>query len=793
MSLYSTVNKILSIARRQPDVFDAGEGDIYEALNGRMDVAYPIVWLTQQQHPQDIAVDGDFNTFTFTMFYVDRLTSDKSNRLQVQSHAIEVLQNIARELELETDLPTKNYVTFTERFESLCAGAYLEFSMYDLIDDGCVETFAPPALYHMYYHTTDGKTINTNSATEFGAGLLVFNRAMEETAYSYIDGETYSVNGELIFYGAPTEVPENSLFRNDNLDAIYLLPTIGAIGNNAFSECLNLRTIGGSAATENIVSYGFTVFSDTKIGETFSLGSKTIYVSDWLLRGVNNFPDGVIGINMPLAKWRTDVSKSAVWSDYTNIQCYRFTDVTVCGRVFFDAHEDIGSDVTTTQVTFETSLDGFKWNAWWNGDYIFCSGQWNGGEKSITVSGIPTVTYGSVYGAITVEAVSEDGFSYGQVTFAKAEPEPPVEYTFTFNNSEGEVFGSGTTANTISWTTDYPGVVTWDFSEGTSGMTSSDRVTVTFAENTGETMNIYYFTAYDDSGETLGEISFYVLGEHEDSGSTSGDTEYYPDARSGYSNEYLTLEIISGGTLEFNSPNRFAVWLTATKEYSRDNGQTWTAVNSGSTINVNSGERINLRGVGTGEEFKWDLNIGGTAIFNAEGNIRSYARYAYYMFGRSNIVSAKNLIIEQGDWCDIMFSNCEKLVEAPALPAKKVSNNAYYGMFLSCTSLETAPALPATVLGKECYRSMFAYCTSLTAAPELPAATLVDGCYRSMFDGCSKLAYIKCLATDISASDCLRRWVGGVSSTGTFVKAAGTVWPEGIAGIPKNWTVEEAS
>ena len=709
MSLYSTVNKILSIARRQPDVFDAGEGDIYELLNGRMDIAYPVVALTQQQHPQDMAVDGDFSTFTFTLFYVDRLTSDKSNRLQVQSHAIEVLRNIARELETETDLPTKNYVTFTERFESMCAGAYLEFSMYDILDDACVETFAPPVLHSMYYHTTDGKAINTNGSTEFGDGLLVFNRAMEETAYVYVDGKTYSVNGELIFYGAPTNVPVVALFRNANLDAIYLLPTVNAIGDRAFEDCPNLTTIGGSAATENIISYASQVFSNTKIGETFSLGSKTMYIGGGILSGVTNFPDGIIDINMTSERWSTEVPKENNWADGSNIQCRRFTDRMICGE-------------------------------------------------------------------------------------EPEPPEPPVTaYTFTFNNSDGDVLGSGTTANTISWTTDYPGVVTWEFSEGTSGMTSADRVTVTFAENTGETMNGYYFTAYDDSGETLGDISFYVLGEHEDSGSTSGDTEYYPDTRSGYSNEYLTLEIISGGTLEFNSPNRIAPWLNATKEYSRDNGQTWTAVNSGSTINVNSGERINLRGIGTGEEFRWDLNIMGTAIFNAEGNIRSYARYAYNMFSGSSVISAENLIIEQGDWCDGMFAHCEKLVEAPALPAKKVNNNAYYNMFMACYSLETAPALPATVLGKECYRNMFAYCTSLTAAPELPATTLVDGCYYHMFGGCSKLAYIKCLATDISASDCLRRWVEGVSGTGTFVKAAGTVWPEGASGIPTGWTVEEAS
>ena len=46
------------------------------------------------------------------------------------------------------------------------------------------------------------------------------------------------------------------------------------------------------------------------------------------------------------------------------------------------------------------------------------------------------------------------------------------------------------------------------------------------------------------------------------------------------------------------------------------------------------------------------------------------------------------------------------------------------------------------------------------------------------------------LATDISASSCLANWVSGVSSTGTFTKAASmTSLPTGINGIPSGWTV----
>ena len=62
-----------------------------------------------------------------------------------------------------------------------------------------------------------------------------------------------------------------------------------------------------------------------------------------------------------------------------------------------------------------------------------------------------------------------------------------------------------------------------------------------------------------------------------------------------------------------------------------------------------------------------------------------------------------------------------------------------------------------------------------------------------MFYGCTSLNYIKCLATDISATDCTNNWVSGVSSTGTFVKASSMkFWPTGNSGIPTGWAKQDA-
>ena len=145
-----------------------------------------------------------------------------------------------------------------------------------------------------------------------------------------------------------------------------------------------------------------------------------------------------------------------------------------------------------------------------------------------------------------------------------------------------------------------------------------------------------------------------------------------------------------------------------------------------------------------------------------------------------------------------MFRDCYSLTTAPALPATTLADWCYDAMFLMCESLTTAPALPATTLAPYCYVEMFRECTSLTKAPELPATTLVDGCYEAMFQGCNELNYIKMLAIDVSAPNCLLNWVYGVNDYGLFVKNRDATWDDVVYSngvvyyyrVPKDWNKE---
>jgi hypothetical protein len=95
-------------------------------------------------------------------------------------------------------------------------------------------------------------------------------------------------------------------------------------------------------------------------------------------------------------------------------------------------------------------------------------------------------------------------------------------------------------------------------------------------------------------------------------------------------------------------------------------------------------------------------------------------------------------------------------------------------------------------LKQYCGYYMFCNCSSLTTAPKLPATELAEGCYSYMFQSCTSLNYIKCLAIDISASNCTAGWVFGVASNGTFVKHPDmNDWIIGTGGIPIGWEIKD--
>ena len=219
-------------------------------------------------------------------------------------------------------------------------------------------------------------------------------------------------------------------------------------------------------------------------------------------------------------------------------------------------------------------------------------------------------------------------------------------------------------------------------------------------------------------------------------------------------NNYLTIEALEDGLTASLSENAC--------EYCVDGDGNWITLAAGTaTESINTGQTLSFRG-------KLTLN-------SSNG------------IGTFTISNRCNL---NGNCMSMLFG--DNAADNYSLSGK---NYAFGKLFYKCTNIVNVSDnfLPATTLASSCYSSMFNGCTSLRTAPELPATTLARSCYQHMFYGCTNLNYIKMLATNISAINCLYNWVNGVAPNGTFVKnSAMTSLPTGASGIPSGWTVRNA-
>lgn len=126
MTLMETINLLNYIAKHQPNVNGIVEtGDIFDLNKDEYQQEYAAFCCTQRTH----VVSEDFTTYSFTLFYVDRLTLDKSNKIEIQSTAVQFFQNLIKTIRQKfTNLDfnvSGEVVTFTERFSAECAGAYM--------------------------------------------------------------------------------------------------------------------------------------------------------------------------------------------------------------------------------------------------------------------------------------------------------------------------------------------------------------------------------------------------------------------------------------------------------------------------------------------------------------------------------------------------------------------------------------------------------------------------------------------------------------------------------------------
>lgn len=123
MTLIDIVNEFLDIAKKQPNINYVNEGDIYD-LNNKPNIDYGVFYITQTNHTQS----EQMINYNLTLFYVDRIVKDGSNKLAIQSNGIVTIGNIINlfslknpDVEIDYDI---EYTTFLHRFADECSGVF---------------------------------------------------------------------------------------------------------------------------------------------------------------------------------------------------------------------------------------------------------------------------------------------------------------------------------------------------------------------------------------------------------------------------------------------------------------------------------------------------------------------------------------------------------------------------------------------------------------------------------------------------------------------------------------------
>lgn len=243
-----------------------------------------------------------------------------------------------------------------------------------------------------------------------------------------------------------------------------------------------------------------------------------------------------------------------------------------------------------------------------------------------------------------------------------------------------------------------------------------------------------------------------------------------------YESLYTTLEILSAGTLSFQSESCIdgVVSHSVVLDYSI-NESGWTHITWTTTINVQAGDSVRIKALfsdrPTGSyvgDYAPSLS-GSTAVFNVYGNAlsliygdaftantsfsQSYAFSA--LFKDTNVVSARHWILPKqqtyyAKWFNQTFQNAHMLIEGPVFRCSSASTSCFDWCYMYATSLEKI-AVP----------------------------------------------YLEQIPTQG-----FNAWVTGVPSTGTFAKKTGVSWDYrdselvwhnyGSYGIPAIWDIVEA-
>ena len=126
MTIKQLTEAIEKIARKKPNINYVGVGNVYD-LNTTPDVNYSVIYIT----PSKTDIYENYISHSVTIFFIDRLTDNLDNKLEIQSNGTREITNIINHLVNTEDVDVNyplSFTPFNQRFVDDCCGVFTTVS-----------------------------------------------------------------------------------------------------------------------------------------------------------------------------------------------------------------------------------------------------------------------------------------------------------------------------------------------------------------------------------------------------------------------------------------------------------------------------------------------------------------------------------------------------------------------------------------------------------------------------------------------------------------------------------------
>ena len=220
MTYLQILNLIKDTALAQPNVNSV----VREFLDlNREDAKYSAVVIQDRDGSRDRIVEQDYVTYTWHLGYVDRLTYDESNRDDIISTGINIINNIVNIIrntwfpELEVSIVDR-INTFDQRFTAQCAGVYVVLAVNAQVSD-CIDSESTDL-----YDTYDAK-ITANGVYHFVPSGKPVDEINITVDVAGSGKEEVSLTDTVTMNGIHTYIPEEDTVYKDVELTVDVHPT----------------------------------------------------------------------------------------------------------------------------------------------------------------------------------------------------------------------------------------------------------------------------------------------------------------------------------------------------------------------------------------------------------------------------------------------------------------------------------------------------------------------------------------------------------------------------------------